>query len=334
MSSGQRSPPVSGRDEMGAGCLEGSHGAFQTRARRAPPGVSQGSRPGSPTARRRVSAPSSHNICTAFSSLPSPYPHLDGRPSPGPARRPAPPRTSWSRAYAARPRGPDTGGGSGGSRARPLGSAAAQPSPPAPPSALPSRLAALSCRSAAARSALCPARPPRSRPRLRRLPPRGGATRLGAGVPRGLPGPATKALFAGRAGRESGVCGGSHPCTQPPALLLLASSSVPPPLRPRGVPPAPRGRKVPPSGRTRGRPGGRGLRPARAVGRGSESRAVDPTPTGRPARAWGRRGRAAGRGAGCLPVPRPTPGTAGGVCAEGVADRSRGLGLLPHQGRN
>lgn len=313
---------------------------FQTRARRASR-VSQGSEPGSPTARRRVSAPSSHNICTAFSSLPSPYPHLDSRPSPGPARRPAPPRTSWSRAYAARPRGPDTGGGGGGRRRR---GRWAQPRPgPAPPrpTLRPSPpLSRALLPSASAGSALCPARPPRSPAGKAALAPAKGEAppRLGAGVPRGLPGRPQKPLFAGRAGRESGVrrrlptpALSRPPCSSsfPPRFLLL--SRPPKVLTPRGR-----------EGAALGADKGAG-RAEGGCGRHARSREGLRVPGCRPdshwaaGAAWGRRGaggEAGGRGA-CPTPPAPPPGPRGACVRKGVADRSRGLGLTPpHRGRN
>ena len=264
----------------------------------------------------------------------------------GLARRPAPPRTFWPRAQAARRgahasppargvRAAAAAGAGGGGAGAGLSRGPAQPRP-APPSGPPLRLAALSRRAPppAPRSArLGRRRPPRlpglegcvgSRQGGGTIPPRGGHFA-------GTPGPATEASFRGPDGTGVGCeAAAPYPGTQPPAPLLLFPSPVPPPVPPPEGSHTLRAGRCRPRGGQRGRPGGRGLRPARAAAGGARrALAVDLTPAGRPARPGGggrwavRPGRGGPRGG-----PPPCAAGAAGV-REGVADRSGGLGPIP-----
>lgn len=254
-------------------------------------------------------APSSHNICTAFFFLPSPYPtSTAARPQARRAGRAlAPP--GLGRGPPPRPRGrTPVAAAEGGGAAAGLSRGPAQPRPAHPPALLGSR--ALSCRAPPpAPRALCPARPPRSPAgkgcvgsRQGEAPPASGRAFLGT------PGPATKAPFRGPSGtRESGVrqrlptpALSRPPCSSfPPRFLLLS--------RPRGSH-TPRAEGAALQGRTKKQAGRKGAAAGTARSQeGSESQAVDPTPLG------GRRGLGAegsgqrGQGQGACPSPPPHP---------------------------
>lgn len=317
---------------MGAGCLEGSHEDLPNEG---PSGL------GFPRAQAGISdstaefhhQQSQYLHSLFFPPLALPPPRRPPVPRPGAQARAAshllvsgvrrfPPARSghrWRRRKA---------------EARPLGFSRgpAQPAPPHP-SGPPLRLAALSCRAPPPAPALCPARDRRApRPgRLRWLPPRGSATPASGRAFRGDSGPATKPLFAGRAGREvrCALKAAPHPCTQPPALLLLLPSSVPPPLRPPRVL-TPRRREGCRLGADKGsRPGG-GLRPARGRGRAPGPGLSTTDSHWAAGAAWGRGGGGRrGRGRGACPVPAPPPGPRGACVRKGGRGQVTGPGTHP-----
>lgn len=197
----------------------------------------------------------------------------------------------------------------------------AQPLPP-PCTLRPSRLAAPPAERRLLRAS-APPRPPRSRPgRAAPAPAKAGHPRLGAENAVGTLAGQSPFSRAG-AGRGSRARRRPHPAL---SRLPCSSSflSVPPSPAPEGSH-TPRAGRCRPRGGQRGRPGGRGLRPARA--RSREGRGVVDLTHRAAGAAWGRRGRAARPGRVSLPVPLPTPGTSGG----GVRGPRilRGLGLTP-----
>lgn len=233
------------------------------------------------------SALSSHSICPSLSSvLPSPHPtkslHRTARGAgpgrlapPGPPGAGRPPGTQASQPARAA-RAAAAAGARGGGAGAQLRRGPAQPRP-APPSGPPLRLAAFS------RQAQPPA--PRSARLGRRWPQRlpglegqdgsrqgGGTTPPRGGCFAGTLGQATKAPFRRPGGTVVGcaVAATHHPCTQPPAPLLLLPSPVPPPI------PPPKGSHTRRAGRCRPRGGQRGWSGRRGAAAGTRGRGRGP----------------------------------------------------------
>ena len=280
---------------MGDGCLEGGH--------QDPPNDSPSGLPAVSRARgrhlRQHGGEFPHPAVTIFAQpfLPSPRPTPTSTAARPQARRAGPRRLAppgLGRTPPARAVRTAVAAAEGGGAAAGLSRGPAQPRP-APPSGPPLRLAPLSCRAPppAPRSAPLGRRAPRpGRPRW--LPPRGRRHPASGRAFRGDSRAGHKSPFswAGRDG--SRVCGGGSP-PQHSAARLAPPPSLPGPSSspaPRGFA-HPAGGKVPPSGRTKGQAGRKGAAAGtRGRGRGSESQAVDLTPTGRPARPGGGGGRA------------------------------------------